>query len=262
MFYSILSFAVVSYLKNVVAHSADSSLCLPDGFVFLRDIDSTIREDIRYYSAHNFMGRRVEGYNTPACVLTREAAIALSAAQQIALGMNKSLKVYDCFRPQRAVDDFVAWSTNNFDLLMKDEFYPTMDKVDLFPDYIATKSGHSRGSTIDLTLIDLPEQEQEEYLSGQPLVSCFASVDDGRYGDNSLDFGTGFDCLCPYANTNSTFVTDVQHSRRELLVQLMAQHGFTNYAGEWWHYTLNMEPYPDTYFDFPIQTSCGCNNTT
>lgn len=237
-------------------HTALASECLPSGFTFLSAVDATIVQDIRYYSNHNFMGRRVEGYNAPACVLTVEAAAKLLLVQQAALSQGLSLKAYDCYRPQRAVDDFVAWSENEYDVLMKDEFYPTLNKTDLFPEYIATKSGHTRGSTIDLTLVALPLAAQATYYPGQPLTSCFADAND-RYGDNSLDFGTGFDCLCDWANTESPKVTTSQHARRELLGTLMAAQGFANYAGEWWHFTLAGEPYPDTYFDFPIQQACG-----
>lgn len=249
----------------------------PVGFTFLRDIDSSILQEIRYYSNHNFMGRRVEGYNVPECVLTNEAASALSAVQRDALNLGYSLKVYDCYRPQRSVDEFVWWSQNDYDLLMKQENYPDLSKLDLFPDYIATKSGHTRGSTTDLTIVPLLQpyvagtslfvEEQPVYFPGQPLVSCYAPLFSAsgdktslRFADNSLDMGTGFDCLSPWANTNTEEnITDVQRENRALLVGLMAQHGFKNYAGEWWHYTLNSEPFNDRYFDFPIQRNDdGC----
>jgi D-alanyl-D-alanine dipeptidase len=182
---------------------ATSAGCNPSGFAFLRDVDPSILQDIRYYSAHNFMGRRVEGYNAPECVLSSQAAEALKKVQTDAASLGYSLKVYDCYRPQRAVDDFVAWSNNSYDLATKEEFYPTLDKSELFPDYIATKSGHTRGSTVDLTLVKLPASTQEVYLPGQPLVACFESYEN-RYKDNSIDMGTGFDCLCPLANTNTS----------------------------------------------------------
>lgn len=178
---------------------------MPDSFVFLEDVDSTILQEIRYYSTHNFMGRRVEGYNTPSCILTKEAAQALKFVQSNAIELGYTLKVYDCYRPQQAVDDFVSWSSNTMDLLMKEEFYPTLDKLELFPDYIATKSGHTRGSTLDLTLVPLPIPSQDVYSPGQPLVNCFASVDE-RFHDNTIDMGTGFDCLSTYANTDTDLV--------------------------------------------------------
>jgi D-alanyl-D-alanine dipeptidase len=146
------------------------------------------------------MGRRIEGYNAPECVLTSAAAEALKNVQADATALGYSIKVYDCYRPQRAVDDFVAWGENNMDTLMKEEFYPALDKSQMFPDYIAYKSGHSRGSTVDLTLVKMPAVEQEVYLPGQALVSCKAPAE-LRFKDNSIDMGTGFDCMDPQANT-------------------------------------------------------------
>lgn len=230
-------------------------LCLSSSFIFLQDIDSTIIQDIRYYTTHNFMGRRVEGYNTPSCILTIEAANMLKLIQIDAINLGYSLKVYDCYRPQQAVDDFVNWANNSYDLLMKTEFYPTIEKQDLFPDYIATKSGHSRGSTVDLTIVKLPIQSQEIYYPGQPLVNCYAPYNE-RFYDNSIDMGTGFDCLSPYANTNTDLVGSEQHDNRMILFNLMSSKNFTNYSGEWWHYTLQNEPFPNTYFNFPIQKCC------
>jgi D-alanyl-D-alanine dipeptidase len=176
---------LISLFSLGFAGASDCS-CLESDFVFLSDIDSTILQDIRYYSAHNFIGRRVEGYNSPSCILTSQAAISLKNAQEQAVQWGYSLKVYDCFRPQRAVDDFVLWSNNTFDTLTKREFYPTLEKTTLFPEYIATKSGHSRGSTVDLTLVKLPAVDQEPYFPGQPLVPCFASYE-SRFHDNGID---------------------------------------------------------------------------
>ena len=206
------------------------------------------------------MGRRVEGYNYKnGCVLQKQAADALVEVQREAIGMKYTVKVYDCYRPQRAVDDFVSWSNNSMDILMKEENYPTMDKPDLFPDYIAISSGHSRGSTLDVTLVQLPveDHQQEAYLPGQPLVPCFERYD-VRYGDNSIDMGTGFDCMNALANTDNVKSNSLQALNRQTLVDLMDKHGFTNYENEWWHYTLRDEAYPDTYFDFPIQKGCMC----
>jgi D-alanyl-D-alanine dipeptidase len=152
------------------------------------------------------MGRRIEGYNHPSCVLTTSAANALKNAQAEAISLGYSIKVYDCYRPQRAVDDFVSWANNTMDILTKDEFYPALGKDELFPTYIATKSGHTRGSTVDLTIVQLPAATQETYLPGQPLVSCFEDVSK-RFGDNTVNMGTGFDCMSPWANTNTDLIT-------------------------------------------------------
>ena len=189
-------------LLALISHSLAS--CVPSGFAFLDDIDATIIQEVRYYSNHNFMGRRIEGYNAPSCVLSIPAARALKNAQVYAKSLGYSLKVYDCYRPQRAVNDFVAWANNSFDVLTKAEFYPDLDKSELFPDYIATKSGHSRGSTVDLTIVPIHPDSQEVYYPGQPLVACY---DSNRFKDNMIDMGTGFDCLSPWAHTNSTLVT-------------------------------------------------------
>lgn len=188
-------------------------------------------------------------------MLTEQAATALKISQSRAKQMGYTLKVYDCFRPQRAVDDFILWSNNSMDVLTKEEFYPTKDKSELFPEYIATKSGHSRGSTVDLTLVRLPVTDGDVYYPGQSLVSCFASYEE-RFRDNSIDMGTGFDCLSEKANTDNVEPGSEQEYNRELLLKVMTSAGFVNYASEWWHYTLQNEPYPDSYFDFPIQQEC------
>lgn len=160
----------------------------PD-FVSLSDVDPSILLDIRYVTPHNFTGDPVAGYEAPLCLLTRPAADALRRAQQGFLAQGYTLKVYDCYRPQRAVDEFVAWAADLADQRMKPEFYPRVDKSQLFADgYIADKSGHSRGSTVDLTLVRLPAAPQPAYVPGQPLVDCAAPQ---RFPDNTVDMGTG-----------------------------------------------------------------------
>ncbi|WP_250637373.1 M15 family metallopeptidase [Lentzea guizhouensis] len=145
------------------------------GFVNLRDVDPTIRHDIRYFSAHNFVGEPVDGYREPLCLLTKPAAKALRRVQREVLRRGYTLKVYDCYRPQRAVDHFVRWAKDLADERMKIEFYPRVDKTRLFEDgYIAEKSGHSRGSTLDVTIVRLPPEPQRPFVPGEPLVNCFA----------------------------------------------------------------------------------------
>jgi zinc D-Ala-D-Ala dipeptidase len=182
-----------------------TTFCLPHSFVFLKDIDPTILQEIRYFSPHNFIGRRVAGYFEPLCLLTKDAAEALKLVQSSAIQLGFTLKVSDCYRPQQAVDEFVAWADNAMDILMKEEFYPTLDKPDLFPDYLVTTSSHSRGSTVDLTLVPLPVASQQTYVPGQQLTSCFSSSEI-RFPDNSLDMGTGFDCFSNHANTYTDLV--------------------------------------------------------
>src|SRR5688572_8088384 len=145
------------------------------GFVVLRDVDPTILHDIRYYTAHNFVGTRIDGYRQPLCIVTRPAAQALRSVQREMLSRGYTLKVYDCYRPQRAVNHFVRWARDLADQRMKPEFYPQVDKTRLFEDgYIAEKSGHSRGSTIDLTIVKLPTRYQRPYTPGERLVDCAA----------------------------------------------------------------------------------------
>ncbi|AGL17105.1 M15 family metallopeptidase [Actinoplanes sp. N902-109] len=225
---------------------------IPAGFVAVSRTDPSILHDIRYATNHNFVGRPVDGYNEPLCILTKPAATALSKAQRAVRKQGYTLKVYDCYRPQRAVDDFVDWAEDTADQRMKREFYPALDKSVLFDEgYIASKSGHSRGSTLDLTLVELPPRPQPAYRPGQPLVPCTAPAAQ-RFPDNSIDMGTGYDCFDTLANTLDPRVTGVAHTHRLLLKKAMTDAGFTNYDLEWWHYTLNDEPYPDTYFTFPV----------
>ncbi|MDD5167910.1 MAG: M15 family metallopeptidase [Syntrophales bacterium] len=209
--------------------------------------------DIRYYSPHNFVGAKVDGYEAPKCLLTGKAATALAKVQAELKAFSLSLKIYDCYRPQRAVDHFVRWAGDINDTLTKGEFYPTVDKRHLFRDgYIAKKSGHSRGSTIDLTIVPLPLPEQETYRPGQPLHACFSPVG-GRFRDNSIDMGTGYDCFHELSHPVNMKVGEQQRANRLLLKTLMDKYGFKNYDQEWWHFTLRNEPYPNTYFDFPVK---------
>ncbi|MFF3852277.1 M15 family metallopeptidase [Micromonospora sp. NPDC002575] len=227
----------------------------PAGFVDLSDVDPTVVTDIRYAGAHNFVGRPIAGYREPLCLLTGPAADALRRAQQAARATGHRLKVYDCYRPQRAVDDFVDWAGRPGEQRMKAEFYPDVAKSRLFADgYLGAPTAHSRGSTVDLTLVPDPPPEQPPYAPGAPLVACTAPAGE-RYADNGVDMGTGFDCFDPRAHTADRRITGVARDNRELLRRLMADAGFTNYPREWWHYRLADEPYPDTYFDFPVARS-------
>lgn len=179
-------------------------------------------------------------------------ALALARAQRTLLREGYSLKVYDCYRPQRAVDHFVRWAKDLQDEKMKAEFYPRVDKSQLFADgYIAEKSGHSRGSTLDLTIVKLPALPTAPYRPGQKLVPCYGPKDE-RFPDNSVDMGTGFDCFDTLAHTDDPRIQGVQRENRQFLKKTMADVGFTNLPEEWWHFTYSPETFPDTYFDFPI----------
>lgn len=226
---------------------------MPAGFVSLSDVLPTVPLEIRYHGSHNFLGRPVEGYRAPRCILTRPAAAALAKVQADLIPFSLSLKIYDGYRPQRAVDDFVRWAKDLDDRRMQAEFYPNVNKAHLFRDgYIDSRSGHSRGSTVDLTIVPLPLPPQPAYRPGQPLVACYRPAGE-RFADNGIDMGTGFDCFDERSHPANSGIGLPQRINRLLLKTLMEKHGFRHYDKEWWHFTLNNEPYPDTYFDFPVQ---------
>ncbi|MEM9667896.1 MAG: M15 family metallopeptidase [Pseudomonadota bacterium] len=221
---------------------------LPDGFVRLSDVAPTIAQDMRYARSDNFVGRRVEGYEAGECILARRAAEALREVQASLVTEGLSLIVFDCYRPQRAVDDFVVWSEATEEKT-KAAYYPNLQKSDLFPKgYIARKSGHSRGSTVDLGLMVVGDEAPEK-LAGD--VPCTEAT-----GDNApsyyLDFGTAFDCFDTLSNTADPRIDGRARDNRALLVERMATKGFGNYPLEWWHFTYRPEAFPDRYFDFPV----------
>ncbi|WP_419993082.1 M15 family metallopeptidase [Streptomyces boninensis] len=224
----------------------------PKEFVALGDVDPTIIQEMRYTTPHNFVGERIDGYKKPLCILTEDAAKGLHRAQRQLLKKGYSLKVYDCYRPQRAVNHFVEWAKDLQDERMKAEFYPRVEKNRLFEDgYIAEKSGHSRGSTMDLTVVKLPAKPTRPYVPGEKLVDCAAPKDE-RFPDNSVDMGTGFDCFDTLSHTLDPRIKGKQKANRLLLKDALEAQGFTNLAEEWWHYTFKPETFPDTYFDFPV----------
>lgn len=200
---------------------------MDERFVDLAEVVPGIRTEIRYATRHNLTGHPLAGYLAPKALATREAAAALKKAFAAARSLGYGMLIYDAYRPQKAVNDFVAWSNRPEDGLTKAEFYPSLDKQDLFPlGYIAEKSGHSRGSTIDLTLTD---------SSGVP-----------------LDMGTSFDLMDDRSHHNAFGITEEQGRRRAILCAVMAYAGFAPYENEWWHYRLMQESYPESYFDFNI----------
>lgn len=201
---------------------------LPEGFVYLDEVIHNAEYDIRYYGENNFIGRQVNGYFAPRAILTEPAALALKKVQQELNEQGLGLKIFDGYRPQRAVEHFARWAADAGDTKMKKQYYPDFDKKDLFNlGYIASKSGHSRGSTVDLTVIKLDSKEE-------------------------LDMGSEFDFLGPISSHGSALITAEQAKNRNLLKDVMTKHGFIPYYKEWWHYTLNNEPYPQQYFDFPV----------
>ena len=225
---------------------------LPENFVYLRDIDPTILQDMRYAEPGNFTRARVPGYDAPECVLVRPAAEALAAVQANLHAKGLTLKVYDCYRPARAVTAFVDWAKEPDDPAAKTMYYPNLPKAALFPDYIATRSGHSRGATVDLTLVPITSESQDPAeVKGAAPLACTAPQQ-GRAPDGSLAMGTSFDCFDAKANTAAPGLSQEEQDNRATLVDAMQARGFKNYPLEWWHFTLEPEPYPDTIFDFPI----------
>ena len=233
------------------ATSVDSHA--PPGFVDLSDVDPTIVQDIRYATPHNFVGRPIKGYLEPRCILTIQAAQALHQVQTAARAKGYGLKVYDCYRPSRAGDDFAAWAKDLNDQAMKGEFYPDEPKSRLFADgYVGGgRTSHSRGSTMDLTLVPYPPPTQRPFVPGDPLQPCTNPAGQ-RFPDTSIDMGTGFDCFDARSHTLDARITGAARDNRLLLRQLMTDAGFVNYSNEWWHYDFTRDPHPDTYYDFPV----------
>ena len=210
--------------------------------VALRSLAPGVVQEMRYAGPHNFMGRRVVGYEAGECWLSRQAAESLAAVQQDLLRQGLGLKVFDCYRPQTAVDDFVRWGQDLKDQKNKDMYYPRVPKSELFKrGYIAEKSGHSRASTVDMTLVIRDSRRASQVLRG-PLADGIEA-----------DMGTPFDMFDAQSHTDNTEQSpDVQHNRRWLR-ETMQRHGWRNLPEEWWHYTLAEEPYPDRYFDMPVR---------
>ncbi|MBR5735519.1 MAG: M15 family metallopeptidase [Bacteroidales bacterium] len=197
------------------------------GFVNIAEEIPEVMLEIRYYSTYNFIGDRVNGYEAPVAYLTKEAAAALKKASEVAMKDGYRFRIYDAYRPQVAVDHFKAWAKDLDDTRMKEYFYPELDKSVLFEQgYIASRSGHSRGSTLDLTLFDM------------------------KTGHN-LDMGGTFDWFGVLSHPGYKGVTEEQYANRMYLRKIMTDAGFRPYDEEWWHFTLRNEPYPDTYFNFP-----------
>lgn len=240
-----------SALLLIITNIANAN-SLPPNFVYLKDIDPSIVQDIRYASDHNIVGEPLKGYNAAECILTLQAAQKLTAIQKELKKSSLSLKVYDCYRPQMTVDEFKKWSLSS-QQIMSDEFFPREPKDTFFAKgYIAEKSGHTRGSTVDITLVPIPTPKQAHYQRGEKLITCFADYQT-RYHDNSIDMGTGYDCLDELSHPTNRNISATAYNNRMLLRDIMFKYGFKGIPTEWWHFTLSDEPYPDTYFNFPIQ---------
>jgi zinc D-Ala-D-Ala dipeptidase len=223
----LLGLTALSQEQSAMAQEPQETV--PEYFVELREYIPTIQLELRYFTENNFVGGVIDGYRAEKVFVTREAAAALSKVQSELLDFGLSLKIFDAYRPQQAVDHFVRWAEDLNDRKMKSVFYPDVAKQDLFSDgYISARSGHSRGSTLDLTIVDA--------LSGE-----------------ELDMGSPWDYFDPISWPSNLDVSVTARSNRNLLSAVMTKHGFRAIRTEWWHFMLENEPFPDTYFDFPIE---------
>jgi len=223
---------------------------LPGGFAFLRDIDPSILQDIRYAGSNNFTGRPLPGYEAAECVVKRDVGLALKRVQAELAPQKLSLKMLDCYRPARAVHDMVRWAQNGRETPAEHRYNPAFNKQDLFRlGYIAEHSGHSTGSAVDLTLVDLTAGHSQAFGPHKAYADCTAS-EAVRAPEGSVDMGTGYDCSDRKAHTAANSITSAQRRWRNLLVAAMAKQGFVNYAKEWWHFSL--PGVGGAAYDFPI----------
>jgi zinc D-Ala-D-Ala dipeptidase len=244
------AFAVA--LMTLLLPVAAGAGALPKGFVYLRAVDPTIVQDIRYAGSHNFVGRPIKGYLAAECILSEPAATALKSVQNKLAAKDLSLIVWDCYRPKRAVDDFLQWSRDPARTEMKAEFYPRTDKQDLFASgYLAVRSAHSRGSTVDLGIVPSSFSLAPQPGALPPLKPCTAP---DRFVDGTIDFGTGYDCLDVLGTTSNPRVSAVASANRQMLKAAMRDVGFRPYFREWWHFELANEPF-NNGFDFEITAS-------
>jgi len=218
-------FAILLFIFSLISYSQK----LPKEFVYLSDVDKSIQKELRYLSTNNFIGKKIDGYNNNCLIVTEKTANALKEVQKILSLKGLSLKIFDGYRPQQAVNHFVRWAKDIDDTLMKAKYYPDVPKSELFKQgYIASKSGHSRGSTVDLTIIDVTTKEE-------------------------LDMGSPFDFFGIESHPFYKEITKEQKENRMYLREIMLLNGFVPYENEWWHFTLAHEPYPKTYFNFPVE---------
>jgi zinc D-Ala-D-Ala dipeptidase len=224
-----LQLLAMTLVAASAAHAAEQR---PAAFVDAAALVPGLVVEMRYAGSHNFVGLPVDGYEKPVCLLARPAAEALAQVQRDLAAQQLGLKVFDCYRPARAVAHFIRWARDVADTKAKAEFYPAVDKRDLFRlGYISPQSGHSRGSTVDISLVRLAD-------GAEPV---------------ELDMGTPFDTFSPRSWPSDTTVSAEARRNRALLVDAMRRHGFVRYVKEWWHFTLGNEPFRGTYFDFPVR---------
>jgi D-alanyl-D-alanine dipeptidase len=202
---------------------------LKKGFSYLSEVDESIQQELRYFSSNNFIGKKIDGYKKNTIIISNAAANALKKVQAELKQMGLSLKVYDAYRPQQSVDHFVRWAKKLNDTLMKQSYYPTICKSDLFQlGFIASKSGHTRGSSVDLSIVEIKTNKE-------------------------IDMGSSYDFFGATSHSFHKKLSSRQEKNRMLLRNIMIKNGFKPYDKEWWHYTLVDEPFPDTYFNFDIE---------
>jgi D-alanyl-D-alanine dipeptidase len=242
---------IVVTLAIIACSAPAAAQTLPGGFVFLRDMDPTIIQDIRYAGSNNFVGRPLSGYDAAECVVKRDVGLALKRIQQALAPQKLSLKVLDCYRPVRAVHDMVVWARNGRETPAERRFNPAFSKKDLFRlGYIAEHSGHSTGAALDLTLVDLTADNSSQFDATKVYADCTADAS-ARAPEASVDMGTGYDCSDVKAHTSAKSITPDQRRWRNLLVSTMAKQGFVNYSKEWWHFSLPGAAW--SAYDFPIR---------
>ena len=218
-------FSIITISLSIIGTSQE----LPKGFSYVKDFAPSIQKELRYCSHNNFMGVPVDGYEEPVLITSTKTAMALAKVQKELVKKGLSLKVFDAYRPQTAVNHFVRWARIPDDTLTKKQYYPDVNKRHLFKlGYIATKSGHSRGSSVDLTIVHIATNTE-------------------------LDMGSPYDFFGVISHPDYKNLTKQQKANRYLLRKVMVANGFRPYKNEWWHFTLNNEPFPKTYFDFPIK---------
>ena len=218
-------FSIITFSLSIIGTSQE----LPKGFSYVKDFAPSIQKELRYCSHNNFMGVPVDGYEEPVLITSTKTAMALAKVQKELVKKGLSLKIFDAYRPQTAVNHFVRWARIPNDTLTKKQYYPDVNKRHLFKlGYIATKSGHSRGSSVDLTIVHIATNTE-------------------------LDMGSPYDFFGIISHPDYKNLTKQQKANRYLLRKVMVANGFRPYKNEWWHFTLNNEPFPKTYFDFPIK---------
>jgi D-alanyl-D-alanine dipeptidase len=214
---------------TVLISSQISSQTLPKGFSYVSEIDATIKKELRYATSNNFIGKPIDGYLKDSLIVSTPAAKALKEIQTKLILSGLSLKIFDAYRPQQAVDHFVRWAKVMNDTLMKQLYYPDVQKSELFTlGFIASKSGHTRGSTVDLSIVDVKTNKE-------------------------VDMGSSYDFFGEKSHPFYKKITEAQMKNRMLLRTIMIKNGFIPYDNEWWHFTLKDEPYPTTYFNFLIE---------